>query len=98
MNTAQALTTALREGRATARETAAAAIAAARAEPFNAFTAVFEDEALAQADAVDAALAAGADPGPLAGVPFAVKNLFDVAGHVTLAGSRIRREAAPASA
>ena len=33
---------------------------------------------------------------PLAGVPFAVKNLFDVAGLPTLAGSKIEREAAPA--
>ncbi|MBI1686920.1 AtzE family amidohydrolase [Caulobacter hibisci] len=96
--TAQVLTTALREGRTSARETTQTAIAAAKAEPFNAFTAVFEDEALAQADAVDARLAVGENPGPLAGVPFAVKNLFDVAGHVTLAGSKIRREAAPATA
>ena len=34
----------------------------------------------------------GGDPGPLAGVPFAVKNLFDVAGVLTLAGSKIYRE------
>ena len=37
-------------------------------------------------------LAAGRDPGPLAGVPFAVKNLYDVAGLATIAGSRIDRE------
>jgi len=36
--------------------------------------------------------------GPLAGVPFAVKNLFDVAGLSTLAGSKINREHAPATA
>ena len=35
--------------------------------------------------------------GPLAGVPFAVKNLFDVAGLPTLAGSKINRELAPAT-
>jgi aspartyl-tRNA(Asn)/glutamyl-tRNA(Gln) amidotransferase subunit A len=63
----------------------------------NAFTAVFAAQALADADAVDAALAAGRLVGPLAGVPFAVKNLFDVAGHITLAGSRIRQDAAPAA-
>jgi aspartyl-tRNA(Asn)/glutamyl-tRNA(Gln) amidotransferase subunit A len=63
----------------------------------NAFTAVFADQALADADALDAALAAGHPVGPLAGVPFAVKNLFDVAGVVTLAGSKIRRDAPPAS-
>ncbi len=63
----------------------------------NAFTAVFADQALADADALDAALAAGHPVGPLAGAPFAVKNLFDVAGVVTLAGSKIRRDAAAAS-
>lgn len=97
-DTIQGLGKALREGRTTAREIAGRALAAARVEPFNAFTAVFEAEALAQADAVDAAFAAGVDLGPLAGVPFAVKNLFDVAGQVTLAGSKIRRGAPPATA
>ena len=43
-------------------------------------------------DVVDAAVAAGRDPGPLAGVPFAVKNLFDVARIRTRAGSKIYRE------
>ena len=42
-------------------------------------------------------LARGEDPGPLAGVPFAVKNLFDIAGVVTLAGSKINRDHAPAA-
>jgi aspartyl-tRNA(Asn)/glutamyl-tRNA(Gln) amidotransferase subunit A len=63
----------------------------------NAFTVVFADQAIADAEALDAALAAGRPVGPLAGVPFAVKNLFDVAGHPTLAGSKIRQDAAPAS-
>uniref|UniRef100_UPI00207CCE2F amidase family protein n=1 Tax=Escherichia coli TaxID=562 RepID=UPI00207CCE2F len=35
--------------------------------------------------------------GPLAGVPFAVKNLFDIAGLATRAGSRINRDDAPAT-
>ncbi len=63
----------------------------------NAFTAVLSERALAQADSIDAAVAAGRDPGPLAGVPFAVKNLFDVAGLPTLAGSSIDRNRAPAA-
>ncbi|MGO8835019.1 MAG: AtzE family amidohydrolase [Roseiarcus sp.] len=63
----------------------------------NAFTAVIGERALGQAAAVDAALAAGRDPGPLAGAPFAVKNLYDVAGLATIAGSRIDRERAPAA-
>ncbi len=64
----------------------------------NAFTAVTADRARAEAAAVDAAIAAGRDPGPLAGVPYAVKNLFDLAGVVTVAGSRINRDHPPAPA
>ena len=62
-----------------------------------AFTDVTAARALAKADAVDADRAAGEEPGPLAGVPFAVKNLFDVAGLTTRAGSKINRDNAPAS-
>src|SRR4029078_3400536 len=62
-----------------------------------AFTAVTATRALAEADAVDATLARGEDPGPLAGVPYAVKNLFDIAGMVTIAGSKINRDHAPAA-
>jgi AtzE family amidohydrolase len=64
----------------------------------NAFTAVTPERALDQARAVDARRAAGAPLPPLAGVPFAVKNLFDVRGLATLAGSRINRDRAPAAA
>jgi aspartyl-tRNA(Asn)/glutamyl-tRNA(Gln) amidotransferase subunit A len=62
----------------------------------NAFTAVTADRARAKAHAIDGALAAGQRLGPLAGVPFAVKNLFDVAGLPTLAGSKINRGRPPA--
>jgi 1-carboxybiuret hydrolase len=62
----------------------------------NAFTNVIAERARARAQAVDAARAAGKPPGPLAGVPFAVKNLFDVKGLPTRAGSKINRERAPA--
>jgi aspartyl-tRNA(Asn)/glutamyl-tRNA(Gln) amidotransferase subunit A len=54
--------------------------------------------ARAEAADVDAKIAAGVDPGPLAGVPIAVKNLFDVRGLTTRAGSKILRERAPAVA
>jgi aspartyl-tRNA(Asn)/glutamyl-tRNA(Gln) amidotransferase subunit A len=63
----------------------------------NAFTAVVEARARAKAEAIDAARAANRPLGPLAGVPFAVKNLFDIAGLPTLAGSRINRDRAPAA-
>lgn len=62
----------------------------------NAFTDVTADRARARARAIDADIAAGKTVGPLAGVPFAVKNLFDVAGLPTRAGSRINRDLAPA--
>jgi AtzE family amidohydrolase len=64
----------------------------------NAFTAVTAERARAKAAALDAAIAAGARPGPLAGVPFAVKNLIDVEGLPTLAGSKINRDHPPATA
>jgi aspartyl-tRNA(Asn)/glutamyl-tRNA(Gln) amidotransferase subunit A len=55
----------------------------------NAFTAVTAERARAKARAVDAARDKSALP--LAGVPFAVKNLFDVEGLATVAGSKINR-------
>ena len=70
---------------------------AAHDPELNAFTAVFADRALARAAAIDAAIAAGSDPGSLAGVPFAAKNLFDVAGVVTRAGAKVTRTDAPAT-
>jgi AtzE family amidohydrolase len=63
----------------------------------NSFTDVTAERARAKAAAVDAALSAGKNPGPLAGVPFAVKNLFDVQGLRTRAGSKINRDSSPAA-
>ena len=62
----------------------------------NAFTDVTATRALAKAAAIDRARAAGEPLGPLAGVPFAAKNLFDIEGLPTRAGSKINRERAPA--
>ena len=92
------LAASVREGRRSAMAVARETLAKIAAEngAINAFTAVTEDRALAGAAAVDVAVAAGRDPGPLAGVPFAVKNLYDVAGLPTIAGSRIDRDRAPA--
>lgn len=63
----------------------------------NAFTTVTKESALAEAQAVDAKIAKGEDPGPLAGVPFAVKNLFDLSGVTTVAGSKIHQDYPPAT-
>ena len=62
----------------------------------NAFTAVTAERARARARAIDATASRKQNPGPLAGVPFAVKNLFDVAGIATVAGSKINRADPPA--
>lgn len=62
----------------------------------NAFTDVTAERALARAAEIDEARTAGRDPGPLAGVPFAVKNLYDIAGFTTRAGSLINRDNPPA--
>jgi aspartyl-tRNA(Asn)/glutamyl-tRNA(Gln) amidotransferase subunit A len=63
-----------------------------------AFTDITAARARAKAIAIDADRAAGRKLGPLAGVPFAAKNLFDIAGLPTRAGSKINRERAPAKA
>ncbi|WP_158809981.1 AtzE family amidohydrolase [Beijerinckia sp. L45] len=66
--------------------------------PFvNAFTNVVATRALATAEALDARLARGEPAGALAGVPFAVKNLFDIEGLPTRAGSKINRTLPPAT-
>ena len=62
----------------------------------NSFTAVTEQRARERALALDESRASGKLLGPLAGVPFAVKNLFDIAGLPTIAGSKINREKEPA--
>jgi AtzE family amidohydrolase len=63
----------------------------------NSFTDVTAGRARAKAREIDAAIEAGRSAGPLAGVPFAVKNLFDVKGISTRAGSKINRGLPPAS-
>ncbi len=63
----------------------------------NCFTTILSGEAMAAARAQDVRLAAGETSGPLAGMPFAVKNLFDVQDVVTLAGSRILAGGPPAA-
>ena len=90
---------AVASGQASAVRVVEAALARIRERDpvLNSFTAVTERRALARAAALDDARASGKPLGPLAGVPFAVKNLFDVAGLPTLAGSKINRDLPPAA-
>src|SRR5690349_11414673 len=60
----------------------------ARNDELNAFVYLDAGAALRAAEAIDAQIAAGIDPGPLAGVPFGVKDLDDCAGMPTGRGSR----------
>ncbi len=73
---------------------AALSLIAARNPTLNAFTAVTAERALRRAKAIDAS--PEQKKLPLAGVPFAVKNLFDVEGIPTVAGSKINRAHPPA--
>ena len=89
----------IKAGHLSAQDHIAATIA--RIERHNpslgAFTDFCFDRALGRAREIDDALARGQDPGPLAGVGFAVKNLFDIQGIATRAGSKINRDHAPAN-
>ncbi len=95
---ALSISSAVRHQRRSAKEVATEALSRISAlDPaLNCFTAVTRECALADADAVDRKVRAGQDPGPLAGVPFAVKNLLDIEGVTTLAGSKIQAEKPPA--
>jgi len=96
--TAWDIAAAVRAGTTSARAEAEAALARiAAGADLLAVTRVLAERALAEADAVDAQVARGEDPGPLAGVPYGVKDLFDVAGLSTTAGAGAR-EHAPAAA
>lgn len=96
---AHEIAAAVKAGSVTARAVTEATLAriAALEPQVNAFTDITAMGALAKADAIDAARAAGKELGRLAGAPFAVKNLFDIAGLPTRAGSKINRERAPAA-
>lgn len=95
-----ALLEAIRRGDVSAREACEVALARIEAtdERVNAFTERTFARALAEADAVDTLRARGEPLPALAGLPYAVKNLFDIEGVTTLAGSRINRELPPAKA
>ncbi len=92
--TATELAALIRARKASAREATQAALARLDAvNPWiNAVIAHDPDAALAAAEAVDAALARGEDPGPLAGVPVTVKANVDQAGWATTNGLRLQKD------
>ncbi|HEX4902310.1 MAG TPA: amidase family protein [Acidimicrobiales bacterium] len=89
----------VRTGSRAAREQVERALSAIDAlDPtLHAFVVVDADRALDAADAIDRRVAAGEDPGPLAGVPVAVKDIEDVEGLVTTHGSALHVDDAPAA-
>lgn len=95
-----ALLAAISAGTMSAAEACEAAIARiAATEPrVNAFTDQTLDRARFEAAAIDQRRARGDALPPLAGLPYAVKNLFDIEGLTTLAGSAVNRSLPPASA
>jgi len=68
----------------------------ARDSTLNCVTRLLHERALQAAAEVDRKVAAGEDPGALAGVPFGIKDLFDVQGQITTAGSVVLRNDPPA--
>lgn len=93
------LARALAAGRTTSRELTEEALERARSPAGrHVFTRTFDAAALAQADAADLLRAQGIVPSPLAGLPVSVKDLFDVQGHETRAGSRALAGRGPATA
>jgi aspartyl-tRNA(Asn)/glutamyl-tRNA(Gln) amidotransferase subunit A len=101
MWTVEALSGDLAAGRTTSRallETALARIAEPAGEGARAFMKVYAESARADADHADRLRKAGVVRSVVDGLPVSVKDLFDVAGDVTRAGSKLLAAAAPAVA
>jgi AtzE family amidohydrolase len=98
-STSAEIAAAVASGRTSASKIVEAALVRIRARDplINSFTAVTEQRARLRAEALDQARERGERLSVLAGVPFAVKNLFDIAGMPTLAGAKINRDAPPAT-
>ena len=79
----------VRTGRIRAADVVGQALEAAERahQELNAFTLIDPSGAMHRAEAIDRLVAAGADPGPLAGVPIALKDMIDDAGMPTTAGA-----------
>ena len=91
VGTAVDIAAAVRRGDRSAREVVDAHLAriAEREPELHAFNLVLADEARAAADALDRPVAAGEDPGPLAGVPVALKDNLCTRGIATTCSSKI---------
>ncbi|MBM3487509.1 MAG: amidase [Alphaproteobacteria bacterium] len=101
METIAQLQNALADRRTTSRTLVDAALARIddpAGEGERVFIRVFHDRARAEADASDARRRAGSVPSPLAGIPVSVKDLCDIAGYTTLAGSIVLKDHPPATA
>lgn len=99
MQTVNNVVQALASGKLRARELidqALERIADPNGEGARAFMSVATQSARAQADAIDRKRTAGESLPPFAGIPLAIKDLFDIAGEVTRAGSRILASERPA--
>ena len=97
--TIQQLAADLAAGRTTSRkltEEALDRIGDAKGEGKRAFIKVYKTQALAAADASDQLRKAGIVASPLAGLPVSIKNLCNVAGETTLAGSKALSDTPPA--
>lgn len=94
----ETLAAATASGEISARELTEASLARIDAtnDRLNAFSKIMRAEALAEADARDRARQSGETPGPLHGVPVAIKEELDVAGQVTTFGGRANRTPAAA--
>nr|WP_294544464.1 amidase [uncultured Rhodopila sp.] len=95
------LAQALAEGTTTSRaliEDALGRIVDPSGEGSRAFIKVHAAQARAMADAADALRKVNRAPGPYAGIPIALKDLFDIAGEPTPAGSAVLADAPPAAA
>lgn len=91
----------LATGRLTAEQTVTDSLAAIEdpsRQGATAFTRVFAHEARAQAKTIDAARGRSAAPSPMAGIPIAIKALFDVEGHPTTAGAAVAGDPAAGNA
>jgi aspartyl-tRNA(Asn)/glutamyl-tRNA(Gln) amidotransferase subunit A len=101
MRTLEEHAQALADGRTTSRalvEQCLARIADPNGEGARAFIKVHAESAREMADAMDSLRRARREPGRYAGIPVALKDLFDIAGEATPAGSRVLADAPPAVA